>query len=316
MSANSKEARPQAVTPFGHGSRRLYLSSGGIGRPIQTIALGGQHEVATRQSVDLVRPDLDAHLAPGEMDVGVMTFLLGESPYPIGECKRGGEIGELVVRGEMMTFDDAPGWVELGQERLALRGRQRRNAAAARHARLRGECRLRPYDLGRCGSKLTQDVVRELADIYMMAKGLPPIDIDDRHVVGEARLQRRLEVDVDLVQGHRQAMQRHRRAHGSLCLLAQRTVAARIKRYVDAVHARTISGMRLRALVPSRPLHFAPMHEKTSLDLSGKVALITGASRGIGAETALPFGLAGPRVALNYNRGRSEAEELRRAVEG
>ena len=56
------------------------------------------------------------------------------------------------------------------------------------------------------------------------------------------------------------------------------------------------------------------MHEKTTLDLTDKVALITGASRGIGAETALRFGLAGARVAVNYNRGRNEAEELARTI--
>src|ERR1700682_593086 len=62
------------------------------------------------------------------------------------------------------------------------------------------------------------------------------------------------------------------------------------------------------------PLHCAAMHEKTTLDLTDKVALITGASRGIGAETALRFGLAGARVAVNYNRGRNEAEELARTI--
>lgn len=56
------------------------------------------------------------------------------------------------------------------------------------------------------------------------------------------------------------------------------------------------------------------MHAKTTLDLSDKVTLVTGASRGIGAETATRFGLAGARVAVNYNRGRSEAEEIVRTI--
>ena len=49
------------------------------------------------------------------------------------------------------------------------------------------------------------------------------------------------------------------------------------------------------------------MHPKTTLDLAGKCALVTGASRGIGRETAVRLGLAGARVAVNYHRSESEA---------
>jgi 3-oxoacyl-[acyl-carrier protein] reductase len=46
------------------------------------------------------------------------------------------------------------------------------------------------------------------------------------------------------------------------------------------------------------------------LSLEGKVALVTGGSRGIGAATVRMFVAAGARVAFNYNRAEAEAEGL------
>jgi 3-oxoacyl-[acyl-carrier protein] reductase len=50
------------------------------------------------------------------------------------------------------------------------------------------------------------------------------------------------------------------------------------------------------------------------IDLSGKVVLITGGSRGIGAATALLFARAGADVAFTYRSRRADAEKVLAAL--
>ena len=50
--------------------------------------------------------------------------------------------------------------------------------------------------------------------------------------------------------------------------------------------------------------------------LEGKVALVTGGSRGIGAAISRELGSAGARVAVNYRSGKEPAEEIASEIGG
>lgn len=52
------------------------------------------------------------------------------------------------------------------------------------------------------------------------------------------------------------------------------------------------------------------------MDLSNKVAIVTGASRGIGRAIAIELGAGGAKVIVNYNRNADAAEEVANAING
>src|SRR5262249_12886370 len=61
----------------------------------ERVHLGGEHEVVPVESVDLVRPGLDAHPAPAHVQIGMVPLGLGELADAHRERHCAPEVGEL-----------------------------------------------------------------------------------------------------------------------------------------------------------------------------------------------------------------------------
>jgi enoyl-[acyl-carrier protein] reductase III len=81
----------------------------------------------------------------------------------------------------------------------------------------------------------------------------------------------------------------------------------------------TVAGIERDALKPARPNHFMSTQDQpdiqiASLPLSGKKALVTGGTRGIGRAVALKLARAGSDVAIVYHNSHDEAEAVCAAI--
>ena len=74
---------------------------------------GGEDEVTFAQAIDAVRPNLDAGLAPGEIDVRVMICFFRDFTDAVDKFKRAAKVQELEFFFEALFVEDAPAAVEL-----------------------------------------------------------------------------------------------------------------------------------------------------------------------------------------------------------
>ena len=77
------------------------------------IAPGRKDEIALGQPVDLVSPDLHDDLSPREVQIRMMTLLLGHRADAIDERERRLEIGELERPGQVVILRRLPAWDQL-----------------------------------------------------------------------------------------------------------------------------------------------------------------------------------------------------------
>jgi hypothetical protein len=129
------------------GGARAHLLSGG-GQPLfvepvptsdQPIGFGGEDEVAFGKAIDLVSPDGQPDLPPGQIDVGVVPLLLSEVPDPISEVECCAKILETKLLLEVVIFHNPPVVAQSSQQVVKLRSPQGRRSTFTWNALKHGQ---------------------------------------------------------------------------------------------------------------------------------------------------------------------------------
>src|SRR5258707_14814003 len=89
-------ARP-FVAWFGRAQERLGF--------VELVDLGGQNEIALRQTLDLMRPGRDLNFSPGKRDVWMVPLRLGKVTYAIHKLECSAKVGKSERLRDVVFFD-------------------------------------------------------------------------------------------------------------------------------------------------------------------------------------------------------------------
>ncbi len=100
---------------------------------IDSICPGRKNEIALSQTVNLVGPNQDLDLSPGQMDVRVVPLFLGHFPHTDSESHRRAEVIEFKLTLKMMTSDHFPPGIQLIAEGIEFGSRKGRDTPTTRN---------------------------------------------------------------------------------------------------------------------------------------------------------------------------------------
>src|SRR5712692_5343958 len=75
---------------------------------VELVDLGGQDEIALRQTVDFVRPGRDLDFSPGKEDVWVVPLLLRELAYAVHELESLAKVGKREGLRDVVLLNHIP----------------------------------------------------------------------------------------------------------------------------------------------------------------------------------------------------------------
>ena len=128
----------------------------------QFVNFGGHDEITFGQAVDLMCPQGDFRLAPGQENVGMMSLFFRHGAHAIHEVKRLFEVRKGETASDVMFVDDVP-LRHLLMKRVQFFFFERRHSAAAGNTGLagkRGHRNIVAIRLGRCDSCRADTPVR------------------------------------------------------------------------------------------------------------------------------------------------------------